>query len=127
MFNLALIGALALPALAANQLPRQASAASPPASPAAATSSAALPPPSYSPLSSAGPAAPPPSSVSWSFLSTNPTALPLSDIVSGTITTQATLPLTTTYQAGAEPTFLSNAPPLPNRTLSFASLQARLP
>lgn len=60
--------------------------------------------------------------VSWSLLSTNPTAVPISDLVPGTLTTQPQLGASTTFAPGTQPTVISNAPPLPNwQTLSPAS------
>lgn len=62
------------------------------------------------------PPAPATTSYSISLLSTNPTAVPLSDIVS-TEATSATRPLDSTYTPGSIPTFLPGAPPLPNAAL----------
>ncbi|KAI0786100.1 hypothetical protein C8Q75DRAFT_867513 [Abortiporus biennis] len=55
----------------------------------------------------------PPATVSFSLPTTNPTAVPLASITSGTPVLPP-LSVTTTYAAGAQPTFLSNAPPLPD-------------
>ncbi|KZT23793.1 carbohydrate esterase family 4 protein [Neolentinus lepideus HHB14362 ss-1] len=62
-------------------------------------------------LTSAALSAPP--TASFSLMSSNPNAVPLSSIASG-VPTQATVPLDTTYQAGATPTGVSSAPGLPN-------------
>ncbi|TCD70644.1 chitin deacetylase [Steccherinum ochraceum] len=109
------LAAITVPLLAAahkpNLLPRQ---ASPPPSAATGASSAAA-----TGSTSSLP------SVSWSLAATNPTAAPLSIITQGTLTTSATLPLTTTQPAGAKPTYLSNAPPLPDlSTVSPANYPA---
>ncbi|KAF7306607.1 Chitin deacetylase [Mycena indigotica] len=60
-----------------------------------------------------GAAAPPQSSFPFSLATTNPTAVPLASIVSNA-PSQATTPLPTTFAAGATPTALKGAPPLPN-------------
>ncbi|KAI0917589.1 hypothetical protein AcW1_007244 [Taiwanofungus camphoratus] len=52
-------------------------------------------------------------SLTFSLLSTNPTAVPLSYIASG-VSTQPTSAISTTYAAGSKPTSLPNAPPLPD-------------
>ncbi|KAF8640915.1 hypothetical protein AX17_000563 [Amanita inopinata Kibby_2008] len=49
----------------------------------------------------------------FSLESTNPTAVPLSDIVA-TAASSVTSPLDTTFAPGSVPTFLPGAPPLPN-------------
>jgi len=92
----------------------------------AAASSAApsAPPPS---ATVAGPAAPAGTisapvvsvvsltTVPFTLASTNPTAVPIASIVSDTNPpTQATVPLLTTPAAGAVPTYIPNAPPLPD-------------
>ncbi|CCM01615.1 uncharacterized protein FIBRA_03676 [Fibroporia radiculosa] len=51
--------------------------------------------------------------LTFSLISTNPTAVPLSDIVSSA-STQPTQALTTTWQPGSVPTFIPGAPALPN-------------
>ncbi|PSR80727.1 hypothetical protein PHLCEN_2v6643 [Hermanssonia centrifuga] len=122
----ALLSAIALPALVSanhnaarhDNVARQ---APPPTSsaPLPGSSVGSAPPPAAtgSAVGSApvtGSVPPAVSSVSFSLASINPTAVSLSDIVAGTLTTQATLPLTTTYAAGANPSYLPNAPPLPN-------------
>ncbi|KAI8995410.1 hypothetical protein BD414DRAFT_409519 [Trametes punicea] len=55
------------------------------------------------------------SSVSLTFTpaSTNPTAVPLSDIVSNAVS-EPTVAASTTFAAGTTPTYIPNAPPLPN-------------
>lgn len=63
-----------------------------------------------------GSVAPPPSpttTYTFSLQSTNPTAVPLSDIVS-TAPAAVTRPLDHTFAPGSQPTFLPGAPPLPN-------------
>ncbi|KAH9913931.1 uncharacterized protein B0H18DRAFT_1047149 [Fomitopsis serialis] len=55
-----------------------------------------------------------PSTVTFSFISTNPTAIPLSEIRTGTAQTQSTIALSTTYQASATQTYVPNAPGLPS-------------
>lgn len=87
---------LARHAKIARQAPTPASA--PPPSPPATT-----PPPVV---------APPPPAVS--LLSTNPTAVPLTQIVSGQ-PPPATVPLATTYTAGTVPSGLPEAPGIPSR------------
>jgi peptidoglycan/xylan/chitin deacetylase (PgdA/CDA1 family) len=52
----------------------------------------------------------------FSLEATNPTAIPLSLIVSGA-PSQATVPLDSTYSPGAVPTGIPGAPPLPNAAL----------
>ncbi|EPT00738.1 hypothetical protein FOMPIDRAFT_51929 [Fomitopsis schrenkii] len=54
-----------------------------------------------------------PTTLTFSLLSSNPTAIPLSDIQTGTVQNQSTIALSTTYQAGATQTWVPNAPPLP--------------
>ena len=54
-----------------------------------------------------------PSTLTFSLISSNPTAIPLSDIKTGTVQNQSTIALSTTYQAGATQTWVPNAPPLP--------------
>jgi peptidoglycan/xylan/chitin deacetylase (PgdA/CDA1 family) len=58
-----------------------------------------------------------PSTVPFSLWSTNPTAVPLSAIIQSPVT-EATVPLPTTYAAGAAQTLIPGAPNLP----SFATL-----
>jgi len=55
----------------------------------------------------------PPPTFPITLLSTNPTAIPLPSIVPNA-STQATVPLDTTYAAGAIPTGVPGAPPLPD-------------
>ncbi|KAH9947942.1 glycoside hydrolase/deacetylase [Amylocystis lapponica] len=55
-------------------------------------------------------------SLTFSLLSTNPTALPITAIASG-MTTQATSPLSTTWTPGSLPTDIPGAPGLPNPVL----------
>ncbi|KAH9911430.1 uncharacterized protein BXZ73DRAFT_57018 [Epithele typhae] len=52
-------------------------------------------------------------SLTFTLLSTNPTAVPLTEIASG-VSSFATVAATTTFAAGTTPTFLPNAPALPN-------------
>lgn len=59
------------------------------------------------------PATSSPSTVSFSLFSTNPTAVPLSAIIQSP-STEATVPLTTTYAAGAAQTLIPGAPNLPS-------------
>ncbi|KAI0757285.1 hypothetical protein C8Q80DRAFT_1093247 [Daedaleopsis nitida] len=103
-----LASALVLPALVsandvreihqARQAPASASAsASAPATTAAGTT----------------PAAASAVSLTFTLASTNPTALPLSEIASGA-STQPTVAATTTFAGGTAPTFLSSAPALPD-------------
>ncbi|KAI0724252.1 hypothetical protein C8T65DRAFT_625888 [Cerioporus squamosus] len=122
--KLALVSAVALPALVSAHgvrdlhHARQQAAQAPAASGASSSSSAAAPATSAAAGSSAAagttPAAPGASSATLTFTlaSTNPTALPLSEIASGA-TTQPTVAASTTFAAGASPTFLSGAPALP--------------
>ncbi|KAL0950744.1 hypothetical protein HGRIS_007517 [Hohenbuehelia grisea] len=76
-------------------------------------------------VSGSAPAAPtlspPATTFSFSLASTNPTAISLSAIASGQ-SLSPTLPLESTASPGVTPTFLPNAPPLPNpASLSPAS------
>lgn len=61
-----------------------------------------------------------PPTVAFSVASTNPTAVPVTQIISGA-SSSPTLGATTSYAAGAVPTFLSNAPALPDREFSLVS------
>lgn len=63
-------------------------------------------------------------SLTFSLLSTNPTAVPLSYIASG-VSTQPTSAISTTYAAGSKPTSLPNAPPLPDGIIIFVALFRR--
>ncbi|RDX56198.1 hypothetical protein OH76DRAFT_1338011 [Lentinus brumalis] len=114
--KLSLVSAVVLPALVsahgvhhARQAAAQAAAAS------SSTSSAAAPASSAVVGTSAAPGTPAASSVTLTFTlaSTNPSALPLSEIASGA-PSQPTVPASTTFAAGASPTFLSGAPALPS-------------
>ncbi|KAF5312597.1 hypothetical protein D9619_003476 [Psilocybe cf. subviscida] len=68
-----------------------------------------------------GAAAPPATATpSFSLLATNPTAVPLSVIVSDQASSP-TLPLASTATPGATPTFLPNGPALPNAALLLPS------
>lgn len=96
MYILASLLASAFATANAEVLPRQATASS-------VAVSGATPAPSVS--------APP--TVSFSLYSTNPTAVPLSAIVMSPVT-EATVPLPTTYAAGAAQTLIPGAPNLPN-------------
>ncbi|GLB36459.1 putative chitin deacetylase [Lyophyllum shimeji] len=58
----------------------------------------------------------PTTTYTFSLDATNPTAVPLSEIVS-TAASSATRPLDTTFTPGSVPTFLPGAPPLPNAAL----------
>lgn len=58
-------------------------------------------------------ALPPPATVNFSLQSQNPTAVPLSDIVSGA-SSSATIPLYTVFPAGSTPTAVPGAPPIPD-------------
>ncbi|TBU47379.1 hypothetical protein BD309DRAFT_978310 [Dichomitus squalens] len=125
--KLALVSAIALPALVSahgvrdlHHARQQAAAAS---SPAAASSSAA-PATSVAGASSvagagsaaAATTAPGPSgavSLTFTLQSTNPSAIPLSQIVSGA-SSQPTVAATTTFASGTTPTYIPNAPALPN-------------
>ncbi|KAF8078307.1 chitin deacetylase [Lyophyllum atratum] len=62
------------------------------------------------------PGATPSTTYTFSLLSTNPTAIPLSNIVS-TAPSSVTRPLDHTFAPGSLPTFLPGAPPLPNAAL----------
>ncbi|KAG9223107.1 carbohydrate esterase family 4 protein [Pleurotus ostreatus PC15] len=72
---------------------------------------ASAPPPSPPATTTPPVVAPPPPAVS--LLSTNPTAVPLTQIVSGQ-PSPATVPLATTYTAGTVPSGLPEAPGLPS-------------
>ncbi|CDO70236.1 Carbohydrate Esterase Family 4 protein [Trametes cinnabarina] len=52
-------------------------------------------------------------SLTFTLASTNPTAIPLTEIASG-MSSAPTVPASTTFASGTTPTFLPNAPPLPN-------------
>ncbi|EKM60819.1 carbohydrate esterase family 4 protein [Phanerochaete carnosa HHB-10118-sp] len=119
---LAAAAAAALPTIAAHKpnLPRQG-----PASSGSAATSSTFSVPGYAPGVSVASSFSTLPTVSWSLPSVNPTAIPLSDIVPGTITTQSTLGATTTFPAGSTPTGIPNAPPMPNwQTLSPANYPA---
>lgn len=70
------------------------------------------------------PATSSPSTASFSLYSTNPTAVPLSNIVQSPAT-EATVPLTTTYTAGAAQTLIPGAPNLPSGERHLAPCSAR--
>jgi hypothetical protein len=70
------------------------------------------------------PATSSPPTVSFSLYSTNPTAVPLSNIVQSPAT-EATVPLTTTYAAGAAQTLIPGAPNLPSCECHLAPCRAR--
>ncbi|KAI0639104.1 glycoside hydrolase/deacetylase [Trametes polyzona] len=130
--KLAAVSAIALPALVsahgiqnahhARQAPAASASASAPASasvaapaasssaPAAASASAAAAGSSAVP-SVAAPAGA--TSLTFSLASTNPSAVPLSQIVANA-PSQATVAATTTFAGGTTPTFLPNAPALPD-------------
>ncbi|KAI0670200.1 hypothetical protein C8Q78DRAFT_1070579 [Trametes maxima] len=113
--KLAAVSAIALPALAsAHGLrdvhhARQAPAASAPAASSSAPASA----PAGSAVTGAPAAASSAPSLTFTLASTNPSALPLSLIASGA-TSQPTVAATTTFASGTVPTYLPNAPALPN-------------
>jgi peptidoglycan/xylan/chitin deacetylase (PgdA/CDA1 family) len=95
-----------------------------PPPPTSTTTPQQLPPPTSSPSSSLATsngtivanATTTTISYSFSLEATNPTAIPLSAIVSGA-SSQPTQPLDSTYAPGSVPTFLPGAPPLPNAAL----------
>ncbi|KAI0651555.1 hypothetical protein C8Q79DRAFT_1004839 [Trametes meyenii] len=111
------VSALALPALvSAHGLrdvhhARQAPAAA--AASAASSSVAAASAPAGSAVTGAPAAASSAPSLTFTLASTNPSALPLSEIASGA-TTQPTVAASTTFASGTVPTYLPNAPALPN-------------
>ncbi|EMD41637.1 carbohydrate esterase family 4 protein [Gelatoporia subvermispora B] len=120
----AVVSALAVPALVSAHgfqgHARQAPASS---APAAAATTAAAPAASSAPVAASGSASGASSGVLASALSgsltftpasVNPTAVPLSEIIPGTVTTQSTVPLLTTPTAGATPSAFPSAPPLPD-------------
>ncbi|CAL1696351.1 unnamed protein product [Somion occarium] len=122
----ALLSALAVPAAVVASQVHQARQDPPSSSPAASSpvplpssGSVSASAPSVSgtvPVSGSSVAAPITTlpSVSFSLQATNPTAIPLSEITAGTLTTSPTLPLSTVFAPGATPTFLTNPPPLPD-------------
>ena len=104
--KLALVSAVALPALVSAHAPREAHHARQQAAAASGSSSAAA----------ASSAATSSVSLTFTLASTNPSAVPLSQIVSGA-SSQPTIAATTTYATGASPSFIPNAPSLPNGQL----------
>ena len=105
--------------------PRQAAAVSSAAtSPVGSVSVSAS---ASAPLSSATPNASlsNPPTFPISIPSTNPTAVPLTSLVV-TAASQATVPLDTTYAAGAVPTAIGGAPPLPDSQYPFTLLSILL-
>lgn len=54
-----------------------------------------------------------PTTVTFSLASVNPTAVPLSEINTGTAQTQSTIAISTTYAGSSKPTWIPNAPDLP--------------
>lgn len=54
-----------------------------------------------------------PTAVTFSLVNVNPTAIPLSEINTGTAQTQSTIALSTTYAGSSKPTWIPNAPALP--------------
>jgi len=101
----------------ATSAPPTTSASQAPAAPQ--TPAPSNPPPAASPQAPAtSPAATPSSTITYSFSleATNPTAIPLASIVPNA-TSQATVPLDSTYAPGSVPTYLPGAPPLPNAAL----------
>ncbi|PIL29657.1 hypothetical protein GSI_08294 [Ganoderma sinense ZZ0214-1] len=113
--KLALVSAVALPALVSAHAPRDAHHARQQAAAAAASGSSSAAPASSAAGATTAPAATSLTSVSLTFTlaSTNPSAVPLSQIVSGA-SSQPTVAATTTYATGASPSFIPNAPSLPN-------------
>ncbi|KAI0359074.1 hypothetical protein OH77DRAFT_1575567 [Trametes cingulata] len=134
--KLAIISAIALPALVsahglrdahhARQAPASSSvpAASPATSVGTPASSAAGAPAQSSAVGAPGTTAvtgPSAASLTFTLASTNPSAVPLSEIASG-VSSEPTVAATTTFASGTTPTYLPNAPPLPNAaTLAPAS------
>lgn len=57
-----------------------------------------------------------PTTLTFSLASENPTAIPLSEIDTGTAQTQSTIALSTYYAGGATQTYVPNAPGLPSGT-----------
>ncbi|PCH33356.1 carbohydrate esterase family 4 protein [Wolfiporia cocos MD-104 SS10] len=55
-----------------------------------------------------------PTTISFSLITENPTAIPISDIRTGTAQLQSTIAISTTYAAGARPTQISSAAGLPD-------------
>lgn len=109
-----------------------------PPSPPATTSPVGPAPGPTTPVTGAPPPPPPPGSsgvsapssvipvtptttYTFSLQSTNPTAVPLSAIIS-TAPSSVTRPLDHTFTPGTQPTFLPGAPPLPNGTCLIVSM-----
>ncbi|PPQ66102.1 hypothetical protein CVT26_010903 [Gymnopilus dilepis] len=112
--------------LQGRQVPPAAAAVSSSSSAAAPPAGSAAAPPAGSPAS-APPGSPPGGTTaapggttaplpSFTLLATNPTAAPLS-VINSLQPSSATIPLPSTAVVGSTPTFLSNAPPLPNAAL----------
>ena len=112
--KLALVSAVALPALVSAHAPREAHHARQQAAAASGSSSAAAA--SSAAGATTAPAATSSVSLTFTLASTNPSAVPLSQIVSGA-SSQPTVAATTTYATGASPSFIPNAPSLPNGQL----------
>lgn len=109
--KLALVSAVALPALVSAHAPLEAHHARQQAAAAAASSSAA--PVSSAAGATTAPAATSAVSLTFTLASTNPSAVPLSQIVSGA-SSQPTVAATTTFATGSTPSAISGAPGLPN-------------
>ena len=127
--KLALVSAVALPALVSAHGVRDLHHVRQQA-PASSSSSVAAPAPSSAAAGSSAPAATTAApaatqaTLTFTLASTNPSALPLSELASGA-TTQPTVAASTTYAAGSTPTFLSGAPALPSsESPFFAALMA---
>lgn len=118
--KLAVLGAVALPVAAVSAhnvqerhvFARQSQASSAPAAASSAVATGSAVVSGSAAVSSASFSSLP--VVSWSLPSINPTAISLSDIVAGTLTTQPQLGASTTFAPGTTPTVISSAPALPN-------------
>ncbi|KAI9066717.1 carbohydrate esterase family 4 protein [Trametes sanguinea] len=119
--KLAAVSAIALPALVSAHgirdvhHARQAAAAA--SSPASVGTSAVASPATSAGTAATGTATAPvasgPGSLTFTLASTNPSAIPLTEIASG-MSSAPTVAASTTFASGTTPTFLPNAPPLPN-------------
>jgi hypothetical protein len=85
----------------------------PPGAPGTTVANPPPPPPSGAPGTVSSVAPTPTTTYTFSLQATNPTAVPLSNIIS-TAPQSATRPLDHTFTPGSLPTFLPGAPPLPN-------------
>ncbi|KAJ8454097.1 hypothetical protein ONZ51_g13226 [Trametes cubensis] len=123
VMKLAAVSAVALPALVsahglrdvhhARQAAAPAGSASSPAASGTASGSAATAATGAATGATTGAPAAATGSLTFTLASTNPSAVPLSDIVSGA-SSQATVAATTTFTGGTVPTYLPNAPALPD-------------